>query len=108
MIDAASPRRWAGVTTAPSTSEVGQRPSVLQGLRELAAVVGSTLALSAWAEAAAATGVHGLDLDEDEHLRLLSWLGDNAASLPVRAVARSLSAQLRAHRVLAAWQGGTT
>ncbi len=83
-------------------------PTVLEGLRELAAVVGPGRALEQWALAAAATDLHGLLLTPDEHATVLHWLADRSPHLPVRAVARSVLARLRAYRVLAAREGSSS
>jgi hypothetical protein len=84
------------------------RPTVLDGLRELAAVIGPQEALAQWSRAAQATGSHGMQLDAAAHERAALWLAGHTASLPARAVAHSVVARIRAHRVLSSRPAGTT
>jgi hypothetical protein len=75
-------------------------PTVLDGLRELAAVVGPDEALAAWSVACTENGVHGVDLPAASHLQVATWLSVHAPAPAVRAVARSITTRLRAYDVL--------
>lgn len=76
------------------------RPTVLEGLRALAAVVGPSEALRLWSESALATGAHGQDLTPGQHQGLLEHLVATAPSPSARAAAISHLTRLRAHAVL--------
>ena len=75
-------------------------PTVLDGLRSLAAVVGAAPALELWSRASAQAGVHGVELAVDDHVRVAELLVQLADGAPARAAAVSHLTRLRAHRVL--------
>lgn len=77
------------------------RPTVVDGLRLLAGVVGPVEALRLWSEASVATGVHGQDVPVEDHVRLVQHLHAHAPTAAVRAAAVSHLTRLRAHAVLA-------
>lgn len=77
------------------------RPTVVDGLRLLAGVVGPAEALRLWSEASLATGVHGQDVPLEAHVRLVQHLHVHAPTPGARAAAVSHLTRLRAHAVLA-------
>ena len=99
----------------PAAASVGPRngadlrdfaqPTVVDGLRALAAVVGAPEALRLWSQAALVTGVHGQDVSLDDHVRLVQHLGATAPTAPARAAAVSHLTRLRAHAVLRRAEG---
>ena len=90
----AGPRDGAALRDFP-------QPTVVDGLRGLAAVVGAPEALRLWSEAALATGVHGLEVHWEDQVRLVEHLCAAAPTAPARAAAVSHLTRMRAHAVLA-------
>ena len=78
-----------------------QRPTVVEWLQEIAAVVGPQQALHAWTSAAVATGHHGMALDVAQMEQTGQWLVEHAREAPLRMAARSCLVRLRTYRVLA-------
>lgn len=90
------------VTTPDGAARRGfARPTVLDGLRGLAAVVGPAEALRLWSASAVAAQAHGQDLTVEQHVRLLGHLAEAAPTAAVRGAAVSQLTRLRAHAVLA-------
>ena len=83
-----------------------QRPTVVEWLQQIAAVVGPERALQAWLPAAVATGNHGMSLAPDEMERTGQWLVEHTSDAPLRMAVRSCLVRLRIHRVLAEAAGG--
>ncbi len=97
--------------TSPPRADQGaaarglSRPTVLESLRELAAVAGGVGALDLWSRAAAASGAYGMEPDVGSHIRAVNWLAEHAESPAARTVAHSIAARLRVYRVLASMEG---
>ena len=80
-------------------------PTVVEWLKEIAAVTGPERALEAWMQAAMATGNHGMSLDADRMEQTGQWLVSHTTDVPLRMAVRSCLVQLRTYRVLAKTAG---